>query len=406
MLQILKELFESGLSGVMIALLIFIGLLIFRKEVRKLVNWIVGFTRVEKTKEGYAVESSAGPRPTPDDEISSDRRRIASLEGEKRRASSNGTESEEGSWADYFFAKDYDKAIELLQAEVSETGSKDEKIRLRCIIGFVLQGKDFQAGVSYLEQLITEFPDQVTPYDWLARVYLWRELYEDCLDAIHRGLQDVTDPSSLREIEAKCLVQLGRPDEAITLLSNAISDNPSYADHYSRITEILLERDREAAELWFKKGLRVLPRNEGLLAAYAEFLSEDGRKEEALHKYMILFDIVPGSPRYLTLLGNVYLDLELNGKALEMYEEANSLAEEKQGWIIANIGNIYNNRGFFSKAIEHLNKALELDPDSQYAHERLSKALKNQEKENKKATGLREKGRQASRERGRADDGG
>ena len=64
--------------------------------------------------------------------------------------------------------------------------------------------------------------------------------------------------------------------------------------------------------------------------------------------------------------------------ALEHYLTANKLAEGKEAWIVANIGNIYNGRGFHSQAIRHLREAITLDPESQYAYERLGRALKSQ----------------------------
>jgi tetratricopeptide (TPR) repeat protein len=71
-------------------------------------------------------------------------------------------------------------------------------------------------------------------------------------------------------------------------------------------------------------------------------------------------------------------------KALIRYKKANELANQKEGWILANIGNIYNNQGFFTEAILYLKKSLEITPDSEYSHDRLAKALKSKAEEDKK----------------------
>ena len=63
-------------------------------------------------------------------------------------------------------------------------------------------------------------------------------------------------------------------------------------------------------------------------------------------------------------------------------KRANELAGGKEGWIHGNIGNIYKNQGFYSEAIAEFKEALALEPDSQYAHERLAEAQKLESEEN------------------------
>ncbi len=64
-------------------------------------------------------------------------------------------------------------------------------------------------------------------------------------------------------------------------------------------------------------------------------------------------------------------------------KKAEKLSEGKEGWIIHNIGNLLNNKGFFSESIEWLNRGLDVEKNSQYAHDRISSALKNRDNENK-----------------------
>jgi predicted Zn-dependent protease len=113
-------------------------------------------------------------------------------------------------------------------------------------------------------------------------------------------------------------------------------------------------------------------------------LDSNSGNEIVLFIYHQLTNLFPENPIYLTLLGNAYLSKELDGLALEAYERANGIAGEKQGWIVANIGNMLTNKGCNPLAISYLKKALVLDPESSYAHERLSQAIKNQEGEREK----------------------
>lgn len=50
--QIAKE-----LSSPILAVVLLVAAIIFRAEVKKFVNWIVGFKRIAKTKEGYTADS-------------------------------------------------------------------------------------------------------------------------------------------------------------------------------------------------------------------------------------------------------------------------------------------------------------------------------------------------------------
>ncbi len=134
--------------------------------------------------------------------------------------------------------------------------------------------------------------------------------------------------------------------------------------------------------------MKVLPSDEGILYAYGKLLFDSEKNEAALTTFRRLNELHPKNSTYLTYLGNVYLNLSLNGLALESYEEANELAEEGQDWIVANIGNVLSNRGLYPQAIKHLRKALELDANSAYSHERLSEAMKKDAEERKKANDI------------------
>jgi tetratricopeptide (TPR) repeat protein len=80
------------------------------------------------------------------------------------------------------------------------------------------------------------------------------------------------------------------------------------------------------------------------------------------------------------------------------YKKARELSEDKASWILSNIGNIMNNKGFYTEAIISLKKGLELDPDSQYSCERLGQAMKNKEEERKKFDTYCKEGRKLIRE--------
>lgn len=58
-------------------------------------------------------------------------------------------------------------------------------------------------------------------------------------------------------------------------------------------------------------------------------------------------------------------------------------AESSSQWITANIGNLLINKDFPTEACEYLERAVKLEPHSEYAHERLASALRKKASEAK-----------------------
>jgi tetratricopeptide (TPR) repeat protein len=90
------------------------------------------------------------------------------------------------------------------------------------------------------------------------------------------------------------------------------------------------------------------------------------------------------------MYGNSLLANNLNNMAMQAYIKADTLANGKEGWVKSNIGNLYNNVGLYNLAENFLKESLNLDNESQYAHDRLSSALVNIKDEDDKFTKILE----------------
>jgi tetratricopeptide (TPR) repeat protein len=219
----------------------------------------------------------------------------------------------------------------------------------------------------------------------LAYAHLHQGLASEALAVVERAPLTVADRPSVIKAKVRCLDELGRSDEVESVLREAIAVYPDKPDFYLALAEHLKERgDNEGARWALDDGVQALPRNEAILARLARLLSEHFDKTLALHLYEQLCWLKPDSPEYPTLLANILLELELNDSAMHKYRRANELAEGKQAWILANIGNLYKNRGFFREGIDFLQRALQLEPEDQYAHERLAAAIKLRDEEEKR----------------------
>lgn len=298
-------------------------------------------------------------------------------------------EAEEENWWTVYRAKEYDRAVTLLlrRAEAEKT----DPDFTRAMAGRILLDKSKAEGMAYFEATFREMPTAPTPYIFLAYAYMSWEQLDEALHVIDRGIAAQADFVELTEVRARCLKRMGRLDDAISALNSASERAPERASPYLVGGSLFKEdKDFAQAESWYRKALTLDPQSVTGLASLARITADAGRKAETLDFYKRLIAIRPDDPEYRTLLGNVYLELGLHGKALASYEKADELAKHEQAWIIANIGNILNNQGFHPKAVHYLRQAATMEPTSAYAHERLAGALRAAEEEDQTESELLE----------------
>ncbi len=283
----------------------------------------------------------------------------------------------------------YEDSVEKLRKEIDDETDPKEKIRLRYRQGAVKFNISIELGKNHFEEMLRQNEDSVETYDWYASLYRNRKRFNTAIEILIRGLEKHNDKPELHELYADCLKSLGKEKEAIELLLNNLKQNPTYNKHYVQLAKILTKKDLPGIALeCFRIGFSNCPDNIELMEEYALAANKMSKSEEALVVYRNLIKEKPDNSSYWVLLGNQYLNLELNDLALEAYKKANELASEKEGWIFANLGNLMKNRGFYSEGVSYLKKSLELETDYQYAHERMGHALELADEEKEKRNNI------------------
>jgi len=176
---------------------------------------------------------------------------------------------------------------------------------------------------------------------------------------------------------AQCRVAEADNVGAVTeLLNVSPDDTPEVA---IQLAEIYESDDKQAEALKvIQRCYEKNPAHEKLRYKYARLAH--GLKH--LHIALCLLDELtredPNSIEYWGYLGNACLELDLYDNALSSYRRAQALMKEDDSsqWIVANIGNLLNNKGLHTEACEHLEKALKYEPRSEYTHDRLASTLK------------------------------
>ena len=364
--------------------------LIFRSEITKLVTWISTLRRIAaKTKQGYSLDAEAAqPEIRPEGTETQQAQKAIELQSGEHSERTRAPESKPN-WIAALFEKRYDDAVAALQEDLKRENDALERVRIRSWIGFVLFEKKQEEGAEYFERLIAENLTSLVPYQFMAMALQAADLNEESIKVADRGLSRLPSNLELTRLKADGLVALGRFDDAVAVLTGAIQNDPKNSDLYLLVANVLLKKGaRDDAKAWLRSGLRVSPRDEALLSKSGSVAAEDGHREEALLRYSVLVEVRSENPDYLALQGNAYFALGLQSMALRAYKKADALAKGKAGWIQANIGNLLKNQGLFSEGIDYLKRAVDIDPGSKYAHERLAVAMTQQEEEEKKASAI------------------
>jgi tetratricopeptide (TPR) repeat protein len=303
----------------------------------------------------------------------------APQKGEGDQADSAGETRE--SWIDAYWAREFDKAVALLEAEIATCADESDKAFKRSLIGTIQFSQDPVGGAAYFEASIKTHPKDTGLYATFANSNLWQDRFDECLTVVDRGLKAGAEAAELIPIKARCLARMGNRPAAIKSLESEVAKTPS-PKVYLAIAEFYQEsKENEGVLDAIIAGLRAFPTDESLLSRYGQILQASGNNIGAVRVYQQLVSINDRNATYPAYLGNAYLNLSLNSLALEAYRRANELADAKQSWIIANIGNLMNNRGLYSDALKHLDDALKLDPNSSYSHQRIATALASKEAE-------------------------
>jgi predicted nucleotide-binding protein len=290
-------------------------------------------------------------------------------------------------WIGSYTSGKYDEAISLLEKAIERSDDEGDKRFLMSMIGRSKSKINVKSGLEYMEKLKDEFPTVQGFYVTMADIYSQNDFSDEAFKVLEEGSTAARETNWLQQTKAILLEKHGRSDEALGVLNKMITDSVEGEFPYVKAAEILGERGRkdEALKLC-EAGLKVSPNSEKLLYKYGLLLMDASNNAATLTVFKRLTEIDAQNATYFGYLGNSYLNVGLNGLAIEAYEKANELADGKQDWIIGNIGNLFNNQGLYPLALKNLRSAVTMNPDSAYSHERLAAALQKDVEERTKAS--------------------
>lgn len=367
----------SSLWPVLLIILIVIAIFLFKQEIKFLLT--KGNLKFKKGDVGIEICSTLEDNQN----ANSDKLDFRD-EAEAEMAITSKETSNESEWLDYYNQRDYKKAIEILEDSLKNTNDKDKIIRIEVCIASCIAMVDINKGFEKIEMLINNNPKSILAYEKSCIFYSIYSQYSECIKILDRGVDKLGNHSSLLKLKAEYLTKLNDFEQSEKILEGILEQDSNDIEAYLLFVELYKQQDNyESVISKFEEALKVDPLNIIILSKYARYVYDMNNDEKALILYKRLTKICPRSSEYYSLLGNVYINLNMYNKALEHYEIANELADEKEGWILGNIGNLYNNKGLYNKSIQYLKKAIQINPEDEYANSRLMSAIENRKKEEK-----------------------
>jgi len=262
----------------------------------------------------------------------------------------------------YIQQKNYDKAIEVLQKEVTKNPKSDEGYYL---LGYVQgeQGKFEEMVDSYDKSLAISKSFEKNIQD--SRKYFWAQAFNRGVSLYQRGIK--TDDVDSAKVYY---------DKSIADFKSALKIEPDSGDTYKNLAFVYLSKgDNEAAV----EPLKQLIAREKAIDGY-KFLGEiynvngnnlknQGKKEESKAEFNKSIEVLeeglkiyPDNAEMLISLSSAYIGADREDEAIEKYRKL-VIAKPDEKNIRYNYGVLLLGANDFAGAEEQFNAALDIEPD-------------------------------------------
>ncbi|WP_019274867.1 nucleotide-binding protein [Vibrio coralliilyticus] len=305
------------------------------------------------------------------------------------------TESiEDTKWLGHLFSGEYDDARKLLKKGKANKKGID-LIEMDIWEKYIDFKENNFKGLSPLLDIISKHVKEPKLVSIGCNMLVWDKYEEKAVDILDEALKHDPDNAKLIVDKAKCLKAIGEVSSEKSLLCKHVSSPDvalALANSYSEDNENSLSLNV------LLKAYSEYPSNKDLVFELARALQTEDKHEQAIYLYSYLTNEYPDEYEFWGYLSNSCLRKSLYDRAMSTCRKAIELSDSKKPWVIHNVGNMLNNKGFYSDAIEWLNKSVDMDRQSDYVHKRLASSIDNQKKEYKVYQGLVKEGRKLLRE--------
>jgi Predicted nucleotide-binding protein containing TIR -like domain len=306
-------------------------------------------------------------------------------------------ENEDPSWINLFVKHDYAGAIKVLESQLVVAVTEDVIIDKKIWLSYCKFKTNEANGIKDLESILEEYNNNLLAHRGVARIYFWEDYLDRSIKILENAIGVFNNDGSLVKLLSDCYKKVNGIDFSIDFLKSK-----SPAENIDISLEIVsmfneLKDFQKAREVIHKIYLN-FPNNERIRYSYARVALDLELNDIALFFLRSLTTEFSSNSTYWGYLSNCYLGLELYDSSMVAARKAAEISKEKEEWIISNIGNMFKNKGFYTEGIKYLEKGLELNKNSDYAHDRLATSIKLREEESVKAKQIAADGRKSLRQ--------
>lgn len=220
---------------------------------------------------------------------------------------------------------------------------------------------DTKTAKAILVKLITKYPNSYLGHQTLGKIYEHEGGMRRAIDEYVAAVDNKkNDYNSYYKI-ANLLNELGKKDEAIEMLQNLIKNKPDYYEGSCLLGELLCEQERfkEAVNV-YESALRFRPEDFELyynLGIVYTRLNDFALAKEMYERAAEINHKLYGAHYSLGQIALIGKDLETAEKCFE-----NSLYEDLEAMSYYQLAKVCALKGEKDKAINFINKAIELEP--------------------------------------------
>lgn len=290
---------------------------------------------------------------------------------------------EERTWLQDFFENKIEAAKASLEAELDRNSGEDALATKAWLLLCEMRLRK-DGNTRPLTDFAAQHADSVRIQVLIATILRFERYSNKAIEVLVAAQERFPSDASITQTIARCHHDVEDHHGAIAALERFGPDNfPVIAIDLAET----LEKEERLAD-----ALKVIqrchanhPTDKQLRFKYARLAQELDMHSVAAALLNGLSVDDPKSIEYWGYLGNSCLELDLYDRALYAYRRAEKLMKEGQGsqWIVANIGNLLTNKGLPTEACAYLERALEFEPQSEYAHDRMAGSLKKKAEEEK-----------------------
>ncbi|NWV81305.1 TMTC1 protein, partial [Dasyornis broadbenti] len=222
------------------------------------------------------------------------------------------------------------------------------------------QGKKEEA-VILLRDSIKYGPEFADAYSSLASLLAEQERLKEAEEVYKAGIENCPESSDLHNNYGVFLVDTGSPERAMSHYRQAILLSPAH--HVAMVNLGRLHRSlgqNKDAEVWYKRALKVSRKAE-ILSPLGALFYNTGRYEEALQVYREAAALQPSNKDIRLALAQV---LAMMGRTKEAEKMTNHILNEDAECLECYrlLSAIYSKQELYAKALEAIEKALQLKP--------------------------------------------